>query len=343
MVAKTRSSPRLKVRFGDHADIETVSTFIDQHWQKGHVLAHDRELLQYMFLESDGRMNFALAFDPLSDELIAMLGYLPTDSSHSRISLSMWKARPDAELRKYKAGLAVLKFILEQLKPKSIFSVGISSNTQDVYKFLGYSCNLMNHHVFINDRAIDFKILFNSGKPIASKLPKQVANATVIPIKTEFDFQRFAQRFNLAESKKDLDYLIHRYLNHPRFQYSVREIIVDNETIGLMIFRRIFANSRSCIRIIDLIGGEPCLEAAIRPLIEEMFANGDEYIDLLSWGLDNHQVEDIGFYDCKDIPSYIVPEFFSPFSQTRIERWLFTNLPESEVFFKGDGDQDRPN
>ena len=343
MVAKTRPSPRLKVRFGDHADIETVTNFIEQHWQRGHVLAHDRELFEYMYLEKDGRLNFALAFDPLSDELIAILGYLPTDSSHSRISLSMWKARADSELRKYMAGLAVLRFLLDQIKPKSIFSTGISPNTRDVYRFMGYSCSLMSHYVIINDQIVDFKILLNSGEPVVSKPSKRVASASVISVETEFDLQRIAQNFNLAESRKDTEYLVHRYLDHPRFQYSLREVIVENETRGLVIFRRSFANSRSCIRIVDLIGGELCLAAAIRTLTEEMIANGDEYIDLLSWGLDNRQLKEMGFLDCRDIPGCIVPEFFSPFSQTKIERWLFTNLPESEKFFKGDGDQDRPN
>lgn len=40
----------------------------------GHVLSCDRRLLEYMFLERDGRLNFALAIDQNSDELIAILG-----------------------------------------------------------------------------------------------------------------------------------------------------------------------------------------------------------------------------------------------------------------------------
>lgn len=343
MVAKTSPNPRLKFRFGDHADIETVSNFIDQHWQSGHVLSRDRELFEYMFLEKDGRFNFALAIDQNTDELIAILGYLPTDSSHSRVSLSMWKARPDAELRKYKAGLAVLRFLIEELKPKSIFSTGISIDTRDIYRFLGYSCDVMNHHVIINDQITNFKILLNPPVLIASQSPAKVRPSSILPFETRFHFQEFAQRFDLEKSGKDLDYLIHRYLDHPHFQYSVREVLADDKAVGLIIFRRFFANDRSCIRIIDVVGAEVCLKSAIQPLIQEMLANGDEYIDLLSWGLDDPQVKEIGFLNCQDIPSCIVPEYFSPFSQTKVDRWLFTNLPQSEKFFKGDGDQDRPN
>ena len=343
MVAKTSSDPRLILRFGDNADVGIVTKFIDEHWKPGHILARDRELFEYMYLEKDGRLNFALAFEPLSNELIAILGYIPSDALHSRISLSMWKSRSDAHLRQYKAGLAVLRFLIDGLKPKSIFSTGISADTRDIYRFLGYSCDVMNHHVIINDQISEFKILLNPPASLGSRYPSDLLNESVLVVESKSDLQRFAQRFELEKSGKDLGYLSRRYLEHPRFQYLIREVLADNKTVGLIVFRRAFANERSCIRIIDVIGDEICLKSATGPLIQEMVANGDEYIDLLSWGLDNRQFKHMGFLNCQDIASCIVPEYFSPFSQTKVDRWLFTNLPQSEKFFKGDGDQDRPN
>ena len=343
MAAKTSPNPRLNLRFGDYADIDIVTKFIDDHWKHGHILARDRELFEYMYLEKNGRINFVIAFEPQSNEVVAILGYIPSDALHSRISLSMWKARSDAHLRKYRAGLAVLRFLIGERKPKSVFSCGINIETRDVYRFLGYSCDVMNHHVIINDQISEFKILLNPPASLGSRRPSDLLNESMLVIESESDLQRFAQRFELEKSGKDLGYLIHRYLEHPRFQYSIREVLADSKTIGLVVFRRSFAHERSCIRIIDVIGAEICLKSAIQPLIQEMLTNGDEYIDLLSWGLDNSQIKDMGFLNCQDIASCIVPEYFSPFSQTKVDRWLFTNLPQSEKFFKGDGDQDRPN
>ena len=97
------------------------------------------------------------------------------------------------------------------------------------------------------------------------------------------------------------------------------------------------------MRIIDVVGAEACLKSAIRPLVLEMQQNGDEYIDLLSWGLDGSQIKEIGFNDCRELVDCVVPEYFSPFSQSNVDRWLFTNLPGTEIIYKGDGDQDRPN
>ena len=343
MVAKTSSDPRLILRFGDNADVSIVARFIEEHWKQGHILSRDRELFEYMFLERNGRLNFVIAFDPQSNEVIAILGYIPSDALHSRISLSMWKARPDAHLRKYKAGFAVLRFLIDELKPKSIFSTGISANTRDVYKFLGYSCDAMNHHVIVNNEINEFKIIKNP--PLVS-LYSQSSNSTLsslVVIDTDKDLRNAASKLDFAETLKDVEYLIHRYLQHPRFKYEVREVLLNARTVGVLVFRRSFANDQSCIRIIDVIGAETCLKSAIGPLTQEMTANGDEYIDLMSWGLDSTQIKDAGFTNCREFADCVVPEYFSPFSQTNVDRWLFTNLPDTEIIYKGDGDQDRPN
>ena len=343
MAAKTSSDPRLILRFGDNADVGVVTKFIDEHWKPGHILARDRELFEYMYLEKDGRLNFALAFEPLSNELIAILGYIPSDALHSRISLSMWKSRSDAHLRQYKAGLAVLRFLIDGLKPKSIFSTGISADTRDIYRFLGYSCDVMNHHVIVNNELAEFKIIKN---PPSSKFYSQTygsAVSSLAVIKSDEDLRDVASKFEFAKTLKDIEYLSHRYLNHPRFNYEVREVLLNTETVGILFFRRLFANDRSCMRIIDVVGAEACLKSAIRPLVLEMQQNEDEYIDLLSWGLDSNQLNEAGLVNCRDFADCVVPEYFSPFNQTNVDRWLFTNLPETEIIYKGDGDQDRPN
>jgi hypothetical protein len=152
-----------------------------------------------------------------------------------------------------------------------------------------------------------------------------------------------ATKLQFAKTLKDSDYLCHRYLCHPRFKYEVREVLQNDTTVGVIFFRRLFANNRSCIRIIDVFGAETCLKSAIGPLAQEMHMNGDEYIDLLSWGLDGSQLNEAGFANCREFADCVVPEYFSPFSQTNVDRWLFTNLPDTEIIYKGDGDQDRPN
>jgi len=169
------------------------------------------------------------------------------------------------------------------------------------------------------------------------------AASSLAVIKSDEELRNAASKLEFAKTLKDTQYLCHRYLNHPRFKYEVREVLQNNKTVGVLFFRRLFANGQSCIRIIDVIGAEICLKSAIGPLVQEMIANGDEYIDLMSWGLDSNQLKEAGFANCREFTDCVVPEYFSPFSLTTVQRWLFTNLPNTEIIYKGDGDQDRPN
>lgn len=333
----------IEIRFANISDLHQISRFIHSHWSHGHVLTRDRELFEYMYLEKDGRLNFVVAFEPQSDDPIAILGYIPSDALHSRISLSMWKARSEPHLREYKAGLAVFRFLIEALKPKSIFSTGISKDTQEFYKFLGYSCDVMNHHVIVNSEVKDFRIIKNPPHPNNEAMASEIVLSTLTIISTNEELRNHVAGLSFSATLKDTDYLCHRYIDHPRFKYEVRGVRLADKTIGILVFRRSHANNRSCIRIIDVIGDEICLSSATRPLIQEMLGNGDEYIDLLSWGLDSKKIHRIGFTDVRDFADCVVPEYFSPFSQTNVDRFLFTNLPEIEIFYKGDGDQDRPN
>lgn len=333
----------IEVRFANSSDVYRISSFIDAHWSQGHVLTRDRELFEYMYLEKDGRLNFVVAFEPQVEEPIAILGYIPSDALHSRISLSMWKARSDPHLRKYKAGLAVLRFLINALKPRSIFSTGISEDTQDFYSFLGYSCDVMNHHVIVNNELEEFRIIKNPPQISFEFVTSEILLSSLTTISTNEELRNDVANLDFSATLKDIDYLCHRYIDHPRFKYEVRSVRLDKKTIGILVFRRSYANDRSCIRIIDIMGEEICLSSATRLLVQEMLENGDEYIDLLSWGLDSKQINRIGFTDVHDFADCVVPEYFSPFSQTNVDRFLFTNLPETEIFYKGDGDQDRPN
>jgi len=343
MVAKTNLDSRLILRFGDYADIGIVTKFIDEHWKPGHILTRDRELFEYLYLEKNGRLNFVIAIDEHSGEMVAMLGYIPTDKSHSRIGLSMWMSRPDATIRQRKVGLSVLRFLINEVKPKRIFSSGIGPDTKIVYEFLGYFCDRMDHFVLVNNQIDEFRIIKNPPRSIFDQLISDSSFGSLSVVSTEKDLRHALSDFEFDLNPKDADYFCHRYLSHPRFKYEIRKVLVDGVVTGVIVFRRSFALNRSCIRIIDVIGGEESLRLATKSLTCEMITNGDEYIDLLCWGLNSDHVQETGFFDRREFVDCIVPDYFSPFLQSNSDCWLFTNSPSSEKIFKGDGDQDRPN
>ncbi len=341
MAAKTSLEPPLILRFGVYADIDAVTKFVDEYWKPGHILARDRELFEYMYLEKNGRLNFVIAIDDQSGEIVAILGYIPTDISHSRIALSMWMSRPDEITRQRKVGLSVLRFLINEVKPKRIFSSGIGSDTKIVYEFLGYFCDRMDHFVLANNELDEYRIIKNPPRSSFDQPVTDGSFGSLSIVDVEKDLRNALSDFDLKP--KDADYFCHRYLSHPRFKYEIRKVSVNDVVKGVIVFRRLFALGRSCIRVIDLIGGEECLKLAINPLTLEMLTNNDEYIDLLCWGLNPDYLKKIGFFDRRELVDCIVPDYFSPFIQSNADCWFFTNSPDIEKIFKGDGDQDRPN
>ena len=333
----------LDVRFGGSSDIPSVMEFIKEYWRAGHVLSTDRQLFEYLYLEKDGGLNFVLAVEPEANELIAILGFSSSNLKLSRISTSMWRSREDLKFRKYRAGAAVFNFLFKQINPVTIFSNTINPNTIKFYEFLRFSCFLMDHFVYVNNKVDEFKIIANPPQQFPSLLLSETPIAVLSPVIDSSGLLRALKKTSLLEGRKDIWYLEQRYLKNPRFEYDVCEVFVESRSIGLIVYRRQFVNSSSCIRIIDTIGDEPCLVAALPALINEMYEQGDEYIDLVCWGLDIDTIQKTGLVDRRKYPECVVPELFSPFVPENIDRWLFTNNPDSEKIYKGDGDQDRPN
>ena len=342
MVALSSPNPRLNLRFGDYADISKVMDFINSHWKKSHILSRDRALLEFLYLEKTKRLNFVIATDTLTDRCIAILGFIPTNSMDSRVSLALWRAVNDADARLLKAGLASLRYLVKELSPRSLLCVGIELQAVKIYNYLGYFTEIMDHYLIINAKLTEFKILVNPPR-LDNYVIKSPSNHKVDVISTVKELNAISKKFNFMKFGKDTEYLIHRYLKHPQFDYSMRHVAVNSKTVGLIVTRRCFANDRSCIRIIDVLGGEPCISVAIGSLVKEMEDFGDEYIDLVSWGLDHEQIKRIGFIDRRHHKNLVVPEHFMPFVSENKDISIFTNSPDTEQLFKGDGDMDRPN
>ena len=342
-MVKILNKSGLDVRFGCSSDIQPVMEFINDYWKIGHVLAIDRELFEYLYLEKSGQLNFVLAFEPEANELIAILGFASSDLKLSRVSTSMWRSREELRFRKYSAGAAVYNFLIKKINPTTIFSNTISPHTIKFYEFLRYDCFLMDHFVYVNNKKDKFKIVGNPPQQFPSLPLSETPVAVLSAVIDSPDLLRALNETPFSYGSKDFWYLEKRYFKNPRFKYHVSEVLVESKSIGLIVYRRQSVNTRSCIRIVDVIGDEPCLVAALPSLINEMYERGDEYIDLVCWGLDVDAIQKTRLVDRRQYPDFVVPELFSPFVPENVDRWLFTNNPDNEKFYKGDGDQDRPN
>lgn len=342
MEAVIKKSPYLSIRFAQKSDVQSVMKFIDKYWKSDHILSRDQELFEYLYLEKSGNLNFVIATEVSTGRDIAILGFIPTNSSRSRVSVALWKAINDNQLRSLHAGLASFSFLVNELDPRSLLCIGISVRTKHIYEFMGYSTCLMNHHFVLNQSLQEYKIIknppvFNDNKAFDSH------RYSIKKILSYSDLKNTAIIQEIERCGKDVAYFSHRYIDHPKFAYEIIEVFNGLSSEGLLVYRRCFVNEFSCIRIIDIVGGTSCLKCALPFLVNEMNKNCDEYIDLVSWGLNRAELEQIGFIDRRQHLDCIVPDHFSPFTMSNKDIWCFSNQSDSEQLFKGDGDQDRPN
>jgi hypothetical protein len=76
------------IRIAAEDDTDAVIRFINEHWRRDHILAHARHLFDWQHLSSThpGELNFVVALDGGSNELLGILGFIPT---------SQFSLRPD--------------------------------------------------------------------------------------------------------------------------------------------------------------------------------------------------------------------------------------------------------
>jgi hypothetical protein len=220
MVAEINNNSRLSVRFAKKQDVTAVMDFICRYWKSDHILSYDRELVEYLYLETNENLNFVIATEISSGRLVAILGFIPTNSSRSRVALALWKAVNEKDLRVLQPGLACFRFLIKELSPESLFCVGIDENTKAIYEFMGYSTGIMNHHIVLNKDLKDYKIIIYPPSHSQTVGVGQMENVTVKRILSALDLKTSLSKLDLEKYGKDFEYFCHRYIAIWHFDIS---------------------------------------------------------------------------------------------------------------------------
>src|SRR5712692_5599584 len=93
----------ITIRRCQTADVPDVLAFLDAYWKPGHIFAVERSLFDWQYSRRDqpGEYSIAIARRDADQELLGMLGYIPTRhcdpalSTNNSIWLALWKVRTD--------------------------------------------------------------------------------------------------------------------------------------------------------------------------------------------------------------------------------------------------------
>lgn len=338
---------RYDIRLAKYEDIEDIMGFINKHWQKDHILSQDRVLFEYEYLEGED-VNFILAIDRETNSIEATLGFIKssnTKNSRKRdIWGTMWKVNDDKDNIPL-LGVELSKRIFNLTDCRTYISNGTNPKTTIPIRELMFGDKgvKMDHYYYLNPYIDQYKIaIINKKKQFRKKFDIPKTN-----IKKFENIKKLRESFKIEDVNqipyKDSWYFNKRYFNHPYYKYLVYGLEKKCGNIGaLLVAREISLKGRKILRIVDYIG-EQMLFSGMNNTFEKFFKeNKYEYIDFYTYGFEEVAILNCGFNLRDENDENKIPDYFKPFVQENIDIWCHYKF-EGTLFFKADGDQDRPN
>lgn len=340
-----------RIGFCGKNDAGDVMQFIKDHWKEDHILASHRGLFDWQYWDPEnGRYNFVLCRRDHDQELLGILGFIPTclyDLSlidKTVLWLALWKVRPDSGI----AGLGMFlhQYLIDNTIHMSTAVSGLNRMSHRVMSGLRYRPEVLQHYYLLNPTIKAFHIAQVDERPrTASAYPltkslKRV-NSDILMTNKEW---AIGDR-SVAIPAKSPTYFLRRFVEHPYYDYEVYAVHDGNERIGLIAVREIEHEECRVLRLVDYWGSSDGLLGLAGALESLVVDRGAEYIDCLCWGLPEEVFIREGFSRLDPTGNTIIPDYFEPFERRNVPTRVAFKAPSGSqfLFFKADGDQDRPN
>lgn len=342
-----RYDERYEIRLGKTSDIPNIMQFIHDHWKKNHILATDRKLFEYEFMEND-IVNIVLAIDKYTKTIEAISGFLKCSHiPHKNLQDiwgSIWKVNSDRANMTF-LGVEIIKRLHEMQPFRYNLGIGVNPNTAIPVRKTAFreKTAKMDHYYALNPNVTDFKIANIRNpvfQPYSNSIPKTTLTrfTSVAAIKECFDIESLD-----AVPYKDFWYVNKRFFHHPYYSYQVYGLQNDGQAISALLVTRIVEHKdRKVLRIVDYIGNQE-LFSGLGPALHSLMVNEQyEYIDFYTFGFQRDYIMNAGFIlKAEDDPN-IIPNYFEPYLRENVDIWV-RYMDDHVLFCKADGDQDRPN
>lgn len=361
-------------------EVGALQAFMDLHWQRGHVLARDADLLRWQYRHPGGDDRLAVLVAREAGEILGFLGHIPTAFSRygervPGVWLAMWSTAPDARSRR--VGLSLLREALAG-PWEIVAAVGFNDSVARMFGVLGFDVRdaIPRWVRVVSPAALESLLGGESERYPAQAWAAWRSTAAAAAgrpsaavrvrewngdVAARWDLawrERFAPR--LVGTWRDAAYLGWRYVEHPRFQYVIRAV-EDRATgalTGLLVYRVEVVRDRpeKVLRVVELLAEESSGGALAGALLEAAEAAGVAFADFAcasdAWAA---PLEAAGFAREDRLPAAL-PSLFQPLDlgRTRLTggwRLASVTAEETRAFFataalyvtRSDGDQDRPN
>lgn len=338
---------RYDIRLAKISDTDDIMHFIGEYWRNGHIMSRDKKLFKYEYADGD-YLNFVLAIDKNNKLIEGIFGFIKCsntkDAKKKDIWGSMWKVNDLHDNIPF-LGVELAKRVFTLTGCRTQIGNGANPNTTVPLRrlFFGDRVVKMKQYYLLNSYIDDYKIA----------LIKDKGNEVTISTQNETTLQEFhsidevKNLFDIESIEvipyKDIWYVNKRYFCHPYYKYFVYGLADTTGKIGALIMARVLeCNGRKVFRIVDYIGNQE-LFAGLSKQFQKLIDDNDfEYIDFYTYGFDEESISKAGFKLRSDDDPNVIPNYFEPFLRKNVDIWAHYKL-DGTLFFKADGDQDRPN
>ena len=342
----------VEVRRCRNGEIALVMNFIQRHWKADHVLAKNKELMDWQHGSHDGSHDYIIAIRG-RNEIIGVLGYIsskrfdPTLATRNVVWLALWKIVDNVGITG--VGIRMLN-TLTQLESHVTLAVnGINTMHPPMYKALRFETGELKRFFVTSPRA-DFKLLkFPQGnmQSFMDKLPTPlIGSSRFKELNAEELYQLDESDFLINDpNPKSPAYFAERFLGHPFYNYHVYFIDGSSHGAALLAIRIAEHHGSKALRIVDFLG-DPRALASIGEAISTLLLEADaEFADYWQIGLPDKYLRSAGFTLFESDSQMVLPSFFEPFESRncKILYAVRTSKVGQPIICRADGDQDRPN
>lgn len=329
----------LQIRKANLEDVPAIMEFIDTHWKKGHIMGNDRTLFEWQHVEQQ-QVHYIVAEDTEEKKLYGTMGYIPMNhGAYPYASTVMVRSLPHRECDML--GEAMSRYYESHIKCYNVISVGVKKRYALAIDGIepGHIGKL-KHYYRLRDQE-EYHVASIQEKHI---LP--VTGKSTLCRLDSFDaFQKKVSEDTLKKQipYRDLEFIKHRYFEHPYYQYMCFLIAGEQEAESVLVARQVQVGSVKVLRIVDYFGLDEDLRGIGQALDLLLAEYQYEYIDFYCYGIAEDILKEAGFTLKADQDANIIPNYFSPFEQKNVEIYFYTWFMEGIHVYRGFGDQDRPS
>ncbi|OWR27588.1 hypothetical protein CDO73_21885 [Saccharibacillus sp. O23] len=338
---------KYEIRLAQKKDIANIMQFIECHWKAGHIMAHDRDLFEYEYVNGND-VNFIIAIEREKKTIEAIFGFLNCshheDAAKKYVWGSIWKVVEGNDNLPL-LGIELARRVKELTGCRAHIGNGANPKTTIPLRkiFFKEKVARMNHYYLLN---ADIKVY-----KIAVVQQKELNDSGFFSDHARLEkfgsMQEVNDRFDIdnveAVPYKDSWYVEKRFFNHPYYEYDVYGVQSLSRNIeAILVTRTVLCEGSKVLRIVDYIGDQSAFAGLGKTFQSMLKSNGYEYLDFYELGFEKKFIVEAGFKLKDEYDPNIIPNYFEPFLRENVEIWAHYQ-EEGTLFFKADGDQDRPN